>query len=73
MRMNRITKIQKDEAGNLSFNTKGDNNASEDVQEVAPGDIKGIVTGSVPKVGLPVLWIKGNQEVPEGVVDAPEE
>lgn len=69
----RITKIQKDEAGNLSFNTKGDNNASEDVQEVAPGDIKGIVTGSVPKVGLPVLWIKGNQEVPEGVVDAPEE
>uniref|UniRef100_UPI00289686F8 signal peptidase I n=1 Tax=Oscillibacter sp. TaxID=1945593 RepID=UPI00289686F8 len=51
----RIVSVIKDEAGNLSFQTKGDNNDSPDVQPVGPNDINGTVRRVVPKVGLPVL------------------
>lgn len=64
----RILTIKKDEAGNLSFVTKGDNNDSPDQQEVAPNDIQGTVEKIVPKVGLPVLLLKSQEEIPEGVV-----
>ncbi|MEA4994329.1 MAG: signal peptidase I [Oscillibacter sp.] len=65
----RIVSVIKDEAGNLSFQTKGDNNDSPDVQPVGPNDINGTVRRVVPKVGLPVLLMKSGQAVPEGVTD----
>lgn len=65
----RIDKIFEDEAGNLSFQTKGDNNQSVDQILVLPNDIKGIVVKVVPKVGIPVLLIKGARKIPEGVID----
>jgi len=65
----RINDVYCDEAGNLSFSTKGDNNDSADVQLVLPNDINGTVRKVIPKVGLPILVMKSSEEVPEGVVD----
>lgn len=65
----RIAEILYDEDGNISFRTKGDNNDSADTQIVEPDDIKGIVTGLVPKIGMPVLLLKSGEKVPEGVED----
>ena len=65
----RIKEVFKDEAGNVSFETKGDNNKSEDSQEVDPNDIRGIVHHWIPKIGLPMLMLKAKNDVPEGVVD----
>jgi len=58
-----------DENGNRTFITKGDNNKSEDSQEVDPNDIRGIVHHWIPKIGLPMLMLKAKNDVPEGVVD----
>lgn len=65
----RIIDVYHDEAGNLSFETKGDNNDCADVQLVLPNDINGTIRKVIPKVGLPVLVMKSSEEVPEGVVD----
>ena len=65
----RIVGVIKDEAGNVSFQTKGDNNDSADVQPVLPNDINGTVRQVIPKVGLPVLLMKSGEAVPEGVTD----
>ena len=65
----RIKEVFKDEAGNVSFETKGDNNISADETKVKPNDIKGIVIKVVPKAGLPILILKGQNDIPEGVVD----
>ena len=65
----RIIQILCDENGNLSFRTKGDNNDTEDPEVVYPNDIKGIVDHTVPKIGLPVLWLRGQRSIPEGVTD----
>ena len=65
----RITKVIQDDAGNVSYQTKGDNNRSADDILVAPNDVKGIVIGVVPKAGIPVLLIKSDDAVPEGVAD----
>lgn len=65
----RIVDVHHDEAGNLSFETKGDNNDSADAQLVLPNDINGTISKVIPKVGLPVLVMKSGGEVPEGVVD----
>ena len=65
----RIVAIVQDEAGNLSFQTKGDNNDAPDVQPVLPNDINGLVSHTVPKVGLPILVLRSGAEGPEGVVD----
>ncbi len=67
----RIIEVRRDEAGNVSFQTKGDNNDSADEQLVQPNDINGTVSKVIPKVGLPVLVIKSGAETPEGVVDDP--
>lgn len=64
----RIEKIQEDEAGNLSFTTKGDNNKSIDNDMVLPNDINGIIINKIPKIGVPLLLIKSG-EIPEGVID----
>lgn len=65
----RIKEVFKDESGNVSFETKGDNNRAIDEVKVKPNDVKGIVVKVVPKVGLPVLIMQGENEIPEGVVD----
>ena len=65
----RIMKIKSDEAGNLSFVTKGDNNDTEDSWAVLPNDLKGTVEKVVPKIGIPVLLIHSSDNIPEGVRD----
>lgn len=65
----RIVGISEDEAGNRSFITKGDNNKSEDTNPVLPEEINGTIESVVPRIGLPVLLLKGRSELPEGVVD----
>ncbi len=65
----RIIEVVTDEAGNVSFRTKGDNNKTADVSLLSPNDINGIVFSVVPKVGLPVLWLRGGGAAPEGVVN----
>ena len=69
----RIVEILLDEAGNVSFGTRGDNNPSEDAQAVLPKDVNGIVVGVVPKAGLGVLLLKGGREAPEGVMTGAED
>ena len=59
----------KDEAGNVSFETKGDNNNAVDERKVVPNDVRGIVIKVIPKVGLPILILKGSDNIPKGVVD----
>ncbi len=58
-----------DKDGNLSFRTKGDSNDDEDTETVEPNDVKGIVNHAIPKIGMPVLWLKGHESTPEGVID----
>lgn len=69
----RIVEVLRDEAGNVSFGTRGDNNPSEDAQAVLPNDVNGIVVGVVPKAGLGVLLLKGGGEAPEGVMTGAED
>lgn len=63
----RILKKEEDEAGNLSFITKGDNNVSEDTEPVLPNDIRGQVVRVLPKAGLPVLFLHSGEETPEEI------
>lgn len=65
----RIKEVFKDEAGNVSFETKGDNNNAVDERKVVPNDVRGIVIKVIPKVGLPILILKGSDNIPKGVVD----
>lgn len=65
----RIIEVLEDDAGNISFRTKGDNNQSEDTDIVELEEINGKLLTHIPKIGLPVLIIKGQKLVPEGVVD----
>lgn len=65
----RVLAVNLDEAGNLSFETKGDNNKSADAETVMPNDIKGTIIKVVPKVGTLTLLMKSLEEVPEGVVE----
>lgn len=58
----RIVAVKEDEDGNRVFQTKGDNNSSEDVRKVKLTEVKGIIRFQLPKVGLPVLWLKGSKE-----------
>ena len=41
----------------FAYITKGDNNNAEDVGEVTPDQIKGVVVYSVPKIGYPSVWL----------------
>ena len=65
----RIIAVHYDQAGNISFETKGDNNSTVDPVLVMPNDINGIVNKTIPKIGLPVIWLRISQTVPEGVVN----
>lgn len=65
----RIEEVIKDEAGNLSFITKGDNNDSRDSWIVGPNDLKGTVESIVPKIGIPIVYLYSNQNIPQGVID----
>lgn len=68
----RIVAVNYDEAGNISFRTKGDNNQSEDEQPVSPNEVNGIVQRVIPKAGIPMLLLKSGEKIPEGVVDNEE-
>lgn len=65
----RIAEVKSDEAGNLSFVTKGDNNESQDPWTVLPNDLKGTVENILPKIGMPVLLLYSSENIPEGVSD----
>lgn len=65
----RILEVRKDEAGNVSFVTKGDNNQSPDAVIVNPNDINGTVSAVIPKIGLPVMLLKSSEPIPEGVTE----
>lgn len=65
----RIIAVLYDGEGNISFQTKGDNNKAADDVIVVPSDLNGIVTKVVPKMGLPVLWMQMKEPIPEGVLD----
>ncbi len=65
----RIIRIENDDAGNISFETRGDNNDSADTELVKPNDVNGTIIEVVPKVGLPVLLMNFKNPIPEGVVD----
>ena len=69
----RITEVLLDEAGNVSFITKGDNNDGHDVLPVLPNDINGLVENVLPKVGFPIMMLRGSESIPEGVVDDVDE
>ena len=58
----RIIEIVEDEAGNISYRTKGDNNSVEDDRLVLQNEVKGLFVNNLPKIGLPVLWLKGTKE-----------
>lgn len=68
----RIMEIKEDEAGNLSFVTKGDNNSSQDDRVVQPNEINGIIIKVIPKAGLPVIILNKGKEIPSGVIDEGE-
>ena len=63
----RINEIKSDEAGNLSFITKGDNNDAEDDWVVPPNDLKGTIEKVVPKIGLLILLLHKSENISEGV------
>jgi signal peptidase len=64
----RIFQIFKDRNGNLSFQTKGDNNSAIDPRLVMPNEVRGTLTKVIPKIGLPTLLIKSRRtSEPEGV------
>lgn len=65
----RIIKIKSDESGNLSFITKGDSNVSEDPWIVLPNDLNGTIKKTLPKIGIPILFLHSNKNRPEGVTD----
>ncbi len=47
----RISQINKNENGDITYKTKGDNNNTEDSEEIANGDIEGKVVKIIPKLG----------------------
>ena len=63
----RITEVEKDKSGNLTFHTKGDNNSVEDTETVNPNDVKGIYVRAIPKLGYPTLLLKS--QIGKGVQD----
>lgn len=62
----RITEILCDEAGNLTFHTKGDNNESADTWELGPNDLRGRIIRTVPKIGTPVVLMYQTKPIPGG-------
>ncbi len=65
----RIIAVLYDQEGNISFQTKGDNNKVADDIIVMANDLNGIIKKVVPKIGLPVLWMQSREPIPEGVLD----
>lgn len=58
----RIIEVIEDELGNRSFRTRGDNNSAEDGRLVLPQEVKGTLSGVIPKLGLPTLWLKSSSD-----------
>lgn len=57
----RVIEIVEDENGGQCYRTKGDNNPTEDTTLVELSDMNGYVIGTIPKIGLPVLWLKSEE------------
>lgn len=65
MIVHRITELIKNDNDGLTyFRTKGDNNSTEDKNPVNPNDIKGTVYKTIPKLGLPALILRNNDNIP---------
>ena len=47
----RISQINKNENGDITYKTKGDNNNTEDSEDILSGDIEGKVVKIIPKLG----------------------
>jgi signal peptidase len=59
----RIIQKLKDDKGNISFQTKGDNNSGADTRIVLVSEVKGEYLTVIPKIGYPSLLLKsGNLE-----------
>lgn len=54
--VHRIAEIAKD-GNNYIFQTKGDNNASNDAWQVTQSDIIGLAKGKIAMFGYPTLWL----------------
>ena len=54
----RVIEITEDETGR-QFITKGDNNISKDSEPCHESQLRGKVVSVVPKIGVPVLYIRG--------------
>lgn len=54
----RITQINKNENGDITYKTKGDNNNTEDSEEIANEDIEGKVVKIIPKLGKASLVLQ---------------
>lgn len=65
----RIISIKQDMDGNLSFQTKGDNNSGADSQIVEAQDIKGTLFKVIPKLGYPTLWLKEKRSADKDKVE----
>lgn len=58
--VHRITKVISEKNGKYSFQTKGDNNSTEDTRLVLPEEVIGEYVVAIPKVGYPTLLFKTN-------------
>lgn len=56
-----------EEDGGYCFQTKGDNNSSEDVRLVKPEEVRGIIHHRIPHAGLLILWLKSSDSQPDDV------
>ena len=66
----RILKVMKDDRGNLSFQTKGDNNSVPDSRIVHIDEVRGKYIAKIPIIGYPTLWLKAkNVGQMDGVVN----
>lgn len=56
----RIVDIVYEKNGSYSFQTKGDNNSTEDIRLVLPQEVKGKYMMDIPKIGYPTYWLKSS-------------
>ena len=56
----RVIEILEQKDGSVKYRTKGDNNPCEDTRLVEMSEMNGAIIGTIPKLGMPVLWMKSN-------------
>jgi len=60
----RIIEILDTDEEGVQFKTKGDKNSGPDTDLVKSADVKGLVKYVIPKIGLPTLFIKDENDIP---------